>query len=180
MGISLWRGCARNVRIASFHAQVFGRAIRAAPCPRGRRWRCFSRSVGVPPRDRRCAAKALSRACERWPSGGGETIGERGAQVPRWRIGKPAPGASGRKTVQALPSGRREAMGRQRDATDGTSRLCTEAGASKPQGLRSPRTQAGGRRDGPARVRPRPGRGRCERPLRGSWRSGRRQDARSA
>lgn len=99
---------------------------------------------------------------------------------PAWRIGEPAPGASGRETVQVLPTGRREAMGRQGDAPDGTSRLCTEAGVSKPQGLRSPRAQAGGRRDGPARVRPRPGRGRCERPLRGGWKSGQRQEARSA
>ena len=178
MGISLWRACARNVRIARFHTQESARPIRAAAWRNGASWRSFSRSVGVPAETvatPRRAQRALRRAGET----GGATIGTRGASLAK-PVGKPEPGANRREAFRNPCAGRRKASSGRIDAPDGPASLCAEAGASGPIFPRSQGADGPAPQDGPARVRPRPARDRCEGLVVEAGGTGHRADARSA
>lgn len=130
MGISLWKRCARNVRIALFHAQESARPIRAAAWRNAAFWRSFSRSVGVPA-ETFATPRRASQALRPDGEAGGATVGARGASPAR-PVGGPEPGANRREAVRSPSAGRREAPGGRGDAPDGTASLCAEAGASGP------------------------------------------------
>lgn len=184
MGISLWRACARNVRIALFHAQDSARPIRAAAWRNAPSWRSFSRSVGVPA-ETFATPRRASQALRPDGETGGATIGSRRAQVLRRQSKGPNPAriAARRFAVRSPDAARRLA--------DGVTRR-TERPASVPRpalpgrSSRAPkarRTGAAGRtREGASAPRagslrrPRRGGSRNGRPNGRAKRSGRRQD----
>ncbi len=69
-------------------------------------------------------------------------------------------GLSPQGCIKPGPPGAERRWDRSGEAPDGTGRLCTEAGASGPIGLRSQGRRRDGPEDGPARDRPRPRRDR--------------------
>ena len=144
MWISLWNPCARIVRISHFHAQDSGWPIRRVACPTPASWRSFGRSVRVPLKTG-ATPRRPTRVLRPPADSGGETVGARGTQVPRRQIEQPEPGArDSQGFLKPCPPGAARRWDRQGDAPDGMGRLCTEAGASGPTGLRSPRTEMAG------------------------------------